>query len=149
MKHLLICLLLTISALGASAQLEQPVTWSYAAKKTGKNEAVLYLKATIEPGWHLYSQRVKPGGPFATSFSFIPSKSYSIMGTVIEPNPIVKEEKVFSMAVAYFENIVVFQQKVKLLEEKPFVIKGKLEYMVCNDDKCLPPSEMEFNVSVK
>lgn len=150
MKSFLIALCLMVLGLGAQAQLEQPVTWSYAAKKLNAKEAVLYLKATIEPGWHLYSQNLKPGGPIPTSFSFVPAKgNYSLVGKVQEPKAISKEEKVFKMTVAYFENTVIFQQKIKLLGKKPFIVKGKLEYMVCNDAQCLPPAEVEFNIPVK
>lgn len=149
MKLILTTMMLLASSLIASAQLEQPVTWSYAAKKINQKEAILYIRASIEPGWHLYSQKIKPGGPVATTFSFAPSKSYVRMGAVVEPKAIEKEEKVFNMTVSYFENSAIFQQKIKLSGKMPFTIKGKLEYMVCNDSQCLPPAEVEFNIPVK
>ena len=133
---------------GVSAQIEKPVVWSYAAKKTGKNEATVYIKATIENGWHIYSQNVKEGGPVKTTFTFSPSKEYTKIGNTIEPKPITKFEQTFDMNVSYFEKSVVFQQKVKL--NKPTtVVKGKLEYMVCNDSQCLPPDEVSFSIPVK
>jgi len=149
MKLFLTTMALLISSLVASAQLEQPVTWSYAAKKISPKEAILYIKASIEPGWHLYSQKIKAGGPVPTTFSFAPSKVYTRNGVVIEPKPIEKEEKVFNMTVGYFENSAIFQQKIKLVGKTPFAVKGKLEYMVCNDAQCLPPTEVEFNIPVK
>lgn len=150
MKPLLIALCLMAFGFSAQAQLEHPVTWGYAAKKINAKEAVLYLKANIEPGWHLYSQYLKPGGPLPTTFSFVPAKhSYQLVRKVVEPKAVTKEEKVFKMTVAYFENTVVFQQKIKLTSKKPFAVKGKLEYMVCNDAQCLPPAEVEFNIPVK
>jgi len=137
-----------MTTFGASAQIEKPVTWSYAAKKTGKNEAIVYLKANLEQGWHIYSQNMKDGGPVKTAFTFSPSKEYTKVGNTIEPKPIVKFEKTFDMNVSYFENTVTFQQKVKL--NKPAtVVKGKLEYMVCNDSQCLPPDEISFSIPVK
>jgi hypothetical protein len=63
-----------------------------------------------------------------------------------EPTPITKYEKVFSMNVGYFENSVVFQQKIKLKSAKATAVKGKLEFMTCNDSKCLPPDEVEFSI---
>ncbi len=57
---------------GAYAQIETPVRWSYAAKKVNGKEAVVLLKATIKPGWHIYSLNVKDGGPIKTSFEFTP-----------------------------------------------------------------------------
>lgn len=144
----LILTLLFFSAVGAFAQLENPVTWSYAAKKISKTEAVVYLKATIDEGWHIYSQNIKPGGPNKTSFSFTPSKEYTLVGKTSEPKPITKFEKVFKMDVSYFEDEVVFQQKVKLAKGQT-AVKGKVEFMVCNDKQCLPPSEVTFSIPVK
>lgn len=149
MKLFLTTVMLLVSSFVANAQLEQPVTWSYAAKKINQKEAILYLKASIEPGWHLYSQKIKAGGPVATTFTFTPSKIYTKNGIVMEPKAIEKEEKVFNMTVGYFENSAIFQQKIKLVGKTPFTVKGKVEYMVCNDKQCLPPTEVEFNIPVK
>lgn len=133
---------------GASAQIVKPVVWSYAAKKTGKNEATLYLKAVMEDGWHIYSQNIKDGGPVKTSFTFAPSKEYTKIGNTAEPKPITKFEQTFDMNVSYFEKTVIFQQKVKL-NKAITTVKGKLEYMVCNDSQCLPPTEVSFSIPVK
>ncbi|KQN36138.1 sugar transporter [Pedobacter sp. Leaf41] len=130
------------------AQILEPVKWSYAAKKVNDKEAVVYVKSTINPGWHLYSQFVKEGGPVPTAFTFAPSKTYILVGKTIEPKPITKNEPAFSMEVSYFERTVVFQQKLKLIA-KSTVVKGKVEFMICNDKQCLPPSEVEFSVAVK
>ncbi len=147
-KITLILTLLFFSTLGAFAQLEDPVSWSYVAKKTSATEATVYIKANIEENWHLYSQTVKPGGPSKTSFTFSPSKEFTLVGKTIEPKPISKFEKVFNMNVPYFEDQVVFQQKIKL-NKGTTTVKGKVEFMVCNDKQCLPPSEIEFTIPVK
>lgn len=144
----LILTLVLFSAVGAFAQLENPVTWSYVAKKTSKTEAIVYVKATIDEGWHIYSQTVKAGGPTKTIFTFSPSKEYTLVGKTIEPKPISTYEKTFKMNVAYFENEVVFQQKVKLNKGQT-TVKGKVEFGVCNDHSCLPPAEVAFSVPVK
>lgn len=147
-KITLLLALLFTTAMGAFAQIENPVTWSYAAKKINSTEAVVFLKATMEDGWHIYSQHVKPGGPIKTSVTFSPSKEFNKVGATIEPKPISKFEKVFDMNVSYFENQVIFQQKVKLTKGTA-VVKGKVEFMACNDRKCLPPDEVSFSVQVK
>ncbi|PYF75818.1 protein-disulfide reductase DsbD domain-containing protein [Pedobacter nutrimenti] len=134
--------------LGASAQIENPVTWSYGQKKISKTEAIVFLKATIEDGWHIYSQNVKPGGPIKTTITFSPSKDYTKVGATSEPKPMTKFEKTFDMNVSYFEKQVIFQQKVKLNKANT-TVKGKIEFMVCNDSKCLPPSDVDFSVQVK
>ncbi|WP_431844509.1 protein-disulfide reductase DsbD N-terminal domain-containing protein [Pedobacter immunditicola] len=148
MKKVTLILAFFFISFGAFAQIENPVTWSYGQKKISKTEAIIYLKATIEDGWHIYSQNIKPGGPIKTSFTFAPSKDFVKVGKTIEPKPATKFEKVFNMDVSYFKNQVIFQQKVKLLKPTA-TIKGKLEYMVCDETKCLPPTEVEFTVQVK
>lgn len=135
-------------AVQLKAQILAPVKWSYAAKKTGKNEAVVFIKATIDGGWHIYSQNIKDGGPVKTTFTFSRSPAYSLIGNTIEPQPIVRFEKTFNMEVRFFEHSVIFQQKVKLKAAQA-IVKGKFEYMTCNDEKCLPPSEVEFSIPVK
>jgi hypothetical protein len=147
MRKLLFFILLSIISSGVFAQVETPVKWSYAAKKVSATEAIVLLKATIQKDWHIYSLNLPDGGPVKTSFTFEPSKQYQLVGKVSEPKPVTKYETVFKMNVSYFENSVIFQQKVKLIAGSP-VVKGKLEYMTCNDKKCLPPEEVEFNIPV-
>lgn len=148
MKKIILTVVIALLSIATYAQIQEPVTWSYAAKKTSATEATVYIKATIEDGWHLYSQFVKDGGPVKTTFTFPKSAAYTLVGTTTEPKPITKHEATFNMNVSYFEKSVVFQQKVKL-KGKTAVVKGKLEYMVCDDKQCLPPSEVEFSVAVK
>ena len=135
-------------SMSAHSQILKPITWSYAAKKTSPTEAVVYIKASLEKGWHLYSQKVGEGGPVATSFHFPASKSYDIVGRTIEPKPIKKFEPVFLMEVSHFETSAVFQQKIKLKSKKA-IVAGTVKFMVCNDKQCLPPTEVSFSVPVK
>jgi len=113
-KITLLVSMVLFTMFGAFAQIEKPVTWAYSAKKTSSTEAVLYIKATIEDRWHIYSQNVKDGGPVKTTFTFAPSKDFSLVGKTIEPKAITKYESTFKMNVSYFEKSVIFQQKVKL-----------------------------------
>ncbi|MES2267678.1 MAG: protein-disulfide reductase DsbD N-terminal domain-containing protein [Bacteroidota bacterium] len=146
MKKLFLAVTALVLSIGAKAQVESHVRWAYAAKKTSPTEAVVLIKATIDQGWHIYSQNVKDGGPVKTSFTFDPSKEYTLVGKPSEPKPITRFEKTFGMNVGYFENSVVFQQKIKLKSAKASAVKGKLEFMTCNDSKCLPPDEVEFSI---
>jgi len=148
MKKVLFLAVALLITTGAFAQIEAPVKWSYAAKKISSTEAVVFLKANIQKGWHIYSMNVKDGGPIKTSFTFSPSKEYRLIGTPSEPTPVTKYEKAFSMNVSYFENSVVFQQKIRLKSRKSAAVKGKLEYMTCNDRKCLPPEDLDFSIPV-
>ena len=148
MKKLLAITAAVLLSIGANAQIVTPVKWAYAAKKTSPTEVTVFLKATIDAGWHIYSQNVKDGGPIKTSFTFAKSKDYTLVGKPVEPKPITKFEKSFSMDVSYFEKEVVFQQKIKLKSANVAAIKGQLEYMTCNDQKCLPPDDVNFSIPV-
>lgn len=142
---MMVALFLTVAAF---AQIDEPVKWSYAAKKISATEAIVLVKATIEPGWHIYSQHIKEGGPIATTFTFTLGKDYTLVGKTIEPKVISKYDDQFKMNIGFFENSVVFQQKVKL-KAGAATVKGKVEFMSCNDRKCLPPDEVAFSVTVK
>ncbi|MFM6953455.1 MAG: cytochrome c biogenesis protein CcdA [Sphingobacteriaceae bacterium] len=144
----LVTLLLVLLVLQSQAQIENPVKWSYSAQKSGKNEANVQLKASIQKGWHLYSQFIEEGGPIPTSFTFSPSKEYELLGKVSEnPKAVSAFDTNFGMKIAWHENQVTLTQKIKTTSDK-FTLKGVLEYMVCNNNKCLPPEEVEFSIPV-
>ena len=86
------------------------------------------------------------GGPIKTSFKFSPSPDYTLAGKIAEPTPVKKYEDAFKMDVTYFEKTVTFQQKIKLKSAKATTVKGQLEYMTCNDKKCLPPEDVDFTI---
>ena len=148
MKKIILIATVLLLSYGAFAQIEVPVKWSYAAKRVSRTEAIVYFRANIQSGWHIYSLHVKDGGPIKTSFKFAPSKEYGMYGKTTEPTPLTKYEKAFSMDVSYFEKTVTFQQKIKLRSPKAAIVKGSLEYMTCNDKKCLPPDDVEFSVPI-
>lgn len=133
---------------GASAQILTPVKWEYGAKKINENEAVVFLRAKMDDGWHIYSQDVEDGGPIRTSFTFAESKDYTVVGKTAQPTPKTKFEKVFNMDVSYFDNEVVFQQRVKL-NKGTTVVRGTLEFMACDANACLPPEEVDFAIAIK
>ncbi|WEK21586.1 MAG: protein-disulfide reductase DsbD family protein [Candidatus Pedobacter colombiensis] len=149
MRKLIIALLLLTSVQALKAQILHPVKWSYAAKKVSPTEAIVYLKATIDKGWHMYSQDIADGGPTKTVFTFAPSAQYALVGKTLESKPIVKFEKMFDMKVGYFENMAVFQQKVKLKSKKETSVKGTVSFGACNDTTCIPPEDVDFNVTIK
>ncbi|HMR18846.1 MAG TPA: protein-disulfide reductase DsbD family protein [Sphingobacterium sp.] len=144
---LVVAVLITIT--GAFAQIHNPVKWSVAQKRLNNKEGVVFIKATIQPGWNIYSQNVPDGGPIPTSFSFKSSKDYSLNGKTAEPKAQTKYEEVFAMTVPYFTKEVVFQQKVKLNANKPTTVTGSVEWQACDATQCLPPDEYNFTVTIK
>lgn len=148
MKKMLAVITALIISLSAYAQIEAPVKWAYVAKRTSPTEATVFLKATLQDGWHIYSQNVKDGGPIKTSFTFKKSPDYVLVGKTIEPKPTIKYVKVFSMNIGSFEKEVIFQQKIKVKPGKAITVKGELEFQTCNDVKCLPPDGVSFAIPV-
>lgn len=149
MKRITLTLLLVLAGILLKAQILTPVKWAYAGKRISKTEAVVMIRTTIEDGWHIYSQNAADGGPVKTTFTFPSNPDFRLIGKTAEPKPVTKYEKAFSMNVSYFEHSVVFQQKVKLNGAGQVTVKGSLEYMTCNDQKCLPPDNVEFTVVIK
>lgn len=135
-------------ATAAVAQIHNPVKWSVASKKLNSKEAVVFVKATIEDGWHIYGLEVPDGGPISTSFTFNKSDEYTLNGKVAAPAPKNKYEKDFKMNVPYYPNEVTFQQKIKLVKGQTSV-KGTVEFMACDQSQCLPPDEYNFNIPIK
>jgi DsbC/DsbD-like thiol-disulfide interchange protein len=149
MKKLLILAAAILFSVTTHAQIESHVKWAQAVKKDAKTgEVFILVRATIDAGWHIYSLNQKDGGPVKTSIVFSPSKDFTLVGKTSEPTPVTKFEKSFGINVMYFEDAVTFQQKIKL-KAKQAVVKGKISFMTCNDQKCLPPEDVDFTVAVK
>lgn len=151
LQNIIKSLLVFISVLfcfSADGQIQNPVKWKYSVNCLANNEAELVLTATLEPGWHLYSQNIADGGPIPTSFTFTPNANYEKSGPVKEGKPITKYEESFEMDLSYFENSAVFKQKIKIKSTGAFQVAGSLEFMVCNDGQCLPPDQKKFTFNV-
>ncbi|KAA2242609.1 sugar transporter [Chitinophaga agrisoli] len=131
----------------ASSQILQPVTWSYAAKKTSATTATVFIKATLQDGWHIYAQEMKGAGPVKTSFTFTPAASFQLKGQVTAPAPLTKYEKAFDTDVNYYEHSVIFQQNIQLTGGKA-TVKGAVAYMICSNLQCLPPATKEFSIPI-
>lgn len=147
-KFSLVIALTVMMFAGAQAQILKPVKWEFGAKKLNDTEAVVFMKAKMDAGWHIYSLNLPDGGPIKTSFAFEPSKDFTLVGKTAQPEPKSKFEAVFDMDVTYFDKEVVFQQKIKLTKGQT-VVKGVVEFMACDAEQCLPPDELAFTVPIK
>ena len=143
MKNRLIFLFLTFT-LGIFSQIEDPLQWSTSVEKVSDNEFILVSKATIEEGWHLYSQEVPEDGPIPTTFSFDTSnENFSLIGKTLEEKGHTVDDPVFEMKIKFFENSAIFKQRVKTTSDIN-TINGVVEFMVCDDTKCLAPTEVDL-----
>ncbi len=150
MKRFLTALLTSVVFTFAFGQPKNYVKWSFSQIKISADEIELQFKATPERGWHVYSQIETPDGPTPTSIEFVKSSDYVLIGKTIEPKPHEVMEPLFDSAIVRsFDGPVVFRQKIKVLSTKPFVIKGEIFGMTCNESQCQgfsPPPEFSFRI---
>jgi thiol:disulfide interchange protein DsbD len=143
MKNVFIFLFLALS-LGIFSQIEEPLKWATSVEKISDTEFVLVSTASIDDGWHLYAQEVPEDGPIATSFTFEnPKNRYSLKGRTTEQEGVTIDDPVFGMKIKFFENRAIFRQKIQTKTDLNS-IKGVVEFMVCDDTKCLAPTEIEL-----
>lgn len=127
------------------AQIYDPVEWKTEVEKIPNSEEYeLKIIAAIEPGWHLYSQDVPPNGPIPTSFKFQPDERFEIIGKVEEKEGHVIQDPVFEMEIKFFSDKTTFTQKIRSQSGEPFTIEGSVNFMVCDDQRCLPPETKKF-----
>ena len=126
-----------------SAQVLQPVHWSYSSKKISATEYELVFKATVDNPWHLYSQHI-PQAPPATTFQFEKDSSYTLVGKVKELGNVIQEfDKNFNMVLKYYSDSVSFVQKIKL-NAPGATVTGDVNYMSCDETQCLAPQDLDF-----
>jgi thiol:disulfide interchange protein DsbD len=147
MKKVILIFALIISFM-AKAQILNPVKWKTAVTKISDSEYELVATASIESGWHLYSQNVPENGPIPTSFTFEGNSNYLKKGNTAEEKGNTVYDPIFEMQITYFANKADFKQRIKLKGKKPFQVKSIVEFMVCDDSKCLPPSEVDLVFSI-
>jgi len=137
-------------ALKTNAQILEPVKWDFSSKKTADNEYELTFSATIDYKWHLYSQDI-PMSPPATTFHFDKNDNIELVGKVTEDTSSVIEEydPNFEMKLKFYANKAEFKQKVKVLASGTNTLTGSLEFMCCDDTKCLPPSDVDFSFDLE
>ena len=147
-KHLILLFALIAFAIGNS-QILEPVKWKTSIEKFSDTEYNLVSKATIESGWHLYSQNVPADGPIPTTFTFDDANgAFKFIGNTGELEGKTVDDPVFQMRIKFFEKSAIFVQRVQLLGDVTSV-KGTVEFMVCDDTRCLPPTEVDlvFNIT--
>lgn len=131
-----------------SAQILEPVKWTTSVEKISDTEYKLTAKAVIDSGWHMYSQNVPEGGPVATSFIFDDQGgAFKIIGNTIEGEGYTALDPVFKKTIKYFENTAVFEQKIEVSGTKTS-LTALVEFMACDDTKCLPPTEAELTFNL-
>jgi thiol:disulfide interchange protein DsbD len=128
-----------------NAQIREPVKWRYYIKESKE----IIFQATVEEGWHLYDMNLPEGGPISTSFEFEEISGAELSGKVYTDSKVHSQyEEMFGMTVRWFAENPTFVRKLKITDRTKFQISGRINYMVCNDENCIPGEE-EFQFTAK
>lgn len=128
---------------------EDPIKWSFTTKDAGNCQVDLILTGTIEDGWYTYSQFAESDdGPIPTTLTFDQKSNFKLVGKAAESGEIIKgHDKVFDVTVTKFKHKAVFTQRVEVIDpSKPIV--GYVNYMSCNDERCLSPKDVDFSFKI-
>lgn len=133
----------------ANGQILKPVEWDFTAVETGDKEFEVQLNATIDEGWHIYSRLTPDGGPIPTSVTFQDNRAVERIGDIEEKGDLEdKMDDMFGVRVKSFSGSVSFVQKVKLKIPVTTYLVGAIEFMACDDSRCLPPEEVPFKIKL-
>ena len=144
-KSTLLAFLLSITSLVALGQ--NPVRFSVQQKQTAPDELVVTFTGTIAEGWHVYSTGLPDGGPTSATLNIEEADGIKPAGKLVaKGKEISKFDNMFEMKLRYFEHNVTFEQKFKITG-KTYKVKGYLNYGTCNDENCMPPTNVEFSHS--
>ena len=149
MKRLLHSLLLTVIVMAVQAQVVDPVHFTARLQTGNGSEGEIVFEAQIDPGWHVYSTDIGDEGPTAATFHSVKMDGAEVVGK-LQPVGKVTEmfDEMFGMKLRFFEKKGQFVQKVKFTKPN-YDIDCYLEYGACNDEMCMPPSEVPFKQSGK
>lgn len=147
MKNILLVILL-FAGINASAQISEPVKWTYTAKKVSDKVYDIYVSAMLDKTWHIYAQEAGEG-PEPTSFTFSNNPIVKLDGKVKEIGKLEQAfDPNFGSILKFYSDKVDFVQRVKLKTSANTIFKGSVTFMVCNDKKCLPPRQVPFTVNL-
>lgn len=144
-------LLLAFSLVPSFAQILNPVKWEITLSEIEANgDATISFKATLENGWHIYGLELPAGGPQPTAFHFETQKNVDLVGKAKSDRQATKKhDDMFNMEISWFDKEVTFVQRIKASNANNYKIDGYVDYMVCNDQTCLPPTKEEFHFAKK
>lgn len=148
MKYLLTSLLLFLLSTSLSAQ-AKPIRWAFTSQKIGEGQFEIRMKAIVGVPWHIYSQSTPLDGPIPTAVKFLPNPLIKLEGKTKEYGKMVsKFEEVFGIKVFYYEGQVEFVQRIRVRGNVTTSVSGKITYMVCKNDTCLPPATEKFTIKL-
>jgi len=138
------CFLWFMPRTEATAQVLEPVEWSFDSKTLDNGMHQLFFTAKMDDGWFVYSQDIEEGGPIPTSFEFEESSDYDLKGKIREKGELIEKfDKMFDMNIKKYPGEVTFVATIKPKKDN-VKVKGYLTFMTCDDSRCLPPDDVDF-----
>jgi thiol:disulfide interchange protein len=148
-----IFLLFGVSALlnaKSISQIYNPVKWTFSSEEINKRNINLVFEATIDDNWHLYGLNIPELGPIPTSIVFKDSSGFKIKGRPVSyVKPEIKYDSIFGMNIELYSHKATFKQQIEKTSREDFTVSGYIEFMSCDNQRCLPPSEAEFEFQVR
>lgn len=144
LRTIILSLLLAVSALAAQAQMQDPVHFNVSRKQVSPTEIDVIFTGSIDAGWHVYSTGLPADGPISATLTTEKAEGAKAAGKLsAQGKEISQFDNMFGMKLRYFEHSVKFVQRYTITA-KTYEIKGYLEYGACDDESCLPPTQVEF-----
>ena len=149
MKKFIFAILLLTASFQSQAQKAGPVKWTFQAVKTADKQYNIIITANVDAPWHIYSQFVKKG-PVPTTVQFAKNPLVVLKGATKEVGNLEKKfDNNFGAVIGSFGGKVQFIQSVTLKVTTKTKLTGTVEYMVCNEERCLPPTKQSFEVDIQ
>jgi thiol:disulfide interchange protein DsbD len=150
MKKIIALFTVVCITLSAAAQIQDPVDWSYSVKKVNADTYTFTATAIIEGDWHMYSQTTGKGGPVPTKINFKNNPLVTKVGATKEMAKVKQVyDEIFKTNVRYIGETATYIQTLKVRGGVKTNISGSVEYMVCDDRQCLPPSKKTFDLKLQ
>lgn len=144
LKTTFLTALLAMFTLAVAAQMQDPVHFKVSQKKVSPTELEVIFTGRIDKGWHVYSTGLPADGPISATLHTEKAEGVKAAGKLSHRGKEISQfDKMFGMNLRYFENSVTFVQKFKIVG-KTYKVSGYLEYGACNDENCIPPTQVEF-----
>ena len=123
------------------------VSWEKKQTNTADGVVTLSFKATLKQGWHIYDVTLPDGGPTPTHIELDGAKGVKLLeGLKPSKKPTSIFDPNFDMNLRWYTGSVTFEQKAQIEDPEHFVLSGDLVYMLCNDQTCLAPTRLPFDI---
>lgn len=146
-QRFILVLIFALIQQGINAQIFNPVSWTHELKITGKNTGEIIHKAKIDDKWHMYGMNIPDGGPRPTKIVYSNITNAEKVGNVVSKSRLEEVyDKSFEMKLTWYAKEAIFVQKIKFQDAAQVKVEGYVAYMVCDDERCLPPVEEDFSL---